>query len=256
MIIGTIALLTILFGGVDPFLIDRLDKGVKTYVVEESRKDEILTITKQHKKDVKAFDKLRRTRIKEFKKLDRLEETKASDLENFFAQLPPERIAFQDQAIENRLVASSLITPEEWVLILGDAGESVLKSREKREKKEEKAEKKGKQAFPKTRKAMQKYIDDSDKQALILASLDKLVEEFLALEEKIISANVLENSVIARLDADREELKAMHNEWNQVRQVAITGLVDFYVDVRENTDASELDPIMKAFNKDLSITSR
>ena len=62
--------------------------------------------------------------------------------------------------------------------------------------------------------------------------------------------------MIARLDADREELKAMRNEWNQIRQVAITGLVDFYVDVRENTDASELDPIMKAFNKDLSITSR
>ena len=135
MIIATIALLTILFGGVDPFLIDRLDKGVKTYVVEDSRKDEILTITKQHKKDVKAFDKLRRTRIKEFKKLDRLAETKASDLENFFAQLPPERIAFQDQAIENRLV-------------------------------------------------------------------------------------------------------------------------DFYVDVRKNTDASELDPIMKAFNKNLSIAPR
>ena len=67
MIIATIALLTILFGGVDPFLIDRLDKGVKTYVVEDSRKDEILTIIKQHKKDVKAFDKLRRTRLKEFK---------------------------------------------------------------------------------------------------------------------------------------------------------------------------------------------
>ena len=256
MIIATIAFLSILFGSVDPFLVDRLEKGVKTYVVEDSRKEQILIIAKRHKKDKKAFDKLRKTRSKEFKKLDRLPQTTALDLENFFTQLSPERVAFQDQAIENRLLATSLITPQEWELILDDASESVLKNREKREKKTEKSEKKGKQAFPKTRKAMQKYIDAGDRQVLIISSLDKLVDGINQLQEQIVTANILENSVIAHRDADRDELKSIASGMNQVRQVAIARLVEFYADVRANTDDSELNSIIKAFNKDLSVTSR
>jgi hypothetical protein len=98
---------------------------------------------------MKAFNKLRKTRSKEFKKLDRLPQTTALDLENFFTQLSPERVAFQDQAIGNRLLATSLITTQEWELILDDAGESVLKSREKREKKTKKVREERKRGFSK-----------------------------------------------------------------------------------------------------------
>ena len=103
---------------------------------------------------------------------------------------------------------------------------------------------------------MQKYIDAGDRQVLIISSLDKLVDGINQLQEQIVTANILENSVIAHRDADRDELKSIASGMNQVRQVAIARLVEFYADVRANTDDSELNSIIKAFNKDLSVTSR
>ena len=42
MIVGTIALISMLFfGGVEYFLMDELEKGVKTFVVEKDRRKEI-----------------------------------------------------------------------------------------------------------------------------------------------------------------------------------------------------------------------
>ena len=52
MLIATITALAILFGGgtFETFFIDDLRKGVKEYVVEDERKDEILDDLKRSKK--------------------------------------------------------------------------------------------------------------------------------------------------------------------------------------------------------------
>lgn len=68
MIIGSITLITILFfGGVSEyFLIDKLEKGVKEYVVEKNRQKEILADLKTSKAFIKEFNKKRKSQSKTF----------------------------------------------------------------------------------------------------------------------------------------------------------------------------------------------
>jgi hypothetical protein len=60
MILGTLALINMLFfGSMEYFLVDKLEKGVKTYVLEKERRKEILVDLSDAEKEIKAFNKLR-----------------------------------------------------------------------------------------------------------------------------------------------------------------------------------------------------
>ena len=89
MLIATITALAILFGGgtFETFFIDDLRKGVKEYVVEDERKDEILDDLKRSKKMIKSFNKERKAQFKEFKKLNSSQATGSDELTGFFLSL-------------------------------------------------------------------------------------------------------------------------------------------------------------------------
>ena len=133
MIVGTITLLTILFsGGINEmFLIDRLEKGVKEYVIEKNRQKDILADLKTAKKFVDQYNKGRKTQLKEFKELYKNQATNDEALKAFFDVLHKERLVFQDEVIDYRLAIFNKIEDDEWNNIIEYSEASIDKKIEK-----------------------------------------------------------------------------------------------------------------------------
>jgi len=256
MVVATIALLTILFGGgaLETFFIDDLNKGVKEYVVDEDRKKEILADLKNSKELVKEYNKQRKTRFKEFKELNTSRETTSKELTDFFNVLMDERGEFQNRFIDDRIAVSKKIKPDEWTAIIERAGPIEDKSQGKLQEKIDKAEAKGKEPFEKTREAITENVLDAARQQLLLGRLDAMLNNFNELAGRIDSFNVRDSGLLVRQDASKEEMKQVAGKINELRYATFNYLVGFHMVVKENTDAPEWDKIIKEFNKDMSLT--
>ena len=256
MIIATVTMLAILFGGgvLETYFIEDLNKGVKEYVLEEERKKEILADLKRSEMLIKEFNKQRTSQFKEFKKLNISRETSSDDLVAFFDQMLTERGTYQNRFIDDRLAVSEKIKPGEWDEIIRNSGHSAEKRKEKEQKKVDKAEAKGKKPFEKTRKAITGSVADTGKQQLLLERLDAMIGSFDKLAGDIAAINVNENDLLVRKDASRNEMKQFAEKMNGLRLSVFIHLVDFHMAVKENTDAVEWDNVMNVFNKDISLT--
>ena len=97
MIVGLATLISILFfGGVgETFLVDKLEKGVKQYVVDKERKKDITADLKITAKYVKAFNKERKNKLKTFQNLNADRNKSIEDFASFFEELISDRITFQ-----------------------------------------------------------------------------------------------------------------------------------------------------------------
>ena len=259
MIIGTIALITLLLGGggLDFFFIDNLEKGVKEYVIEKDREKEILADLKTSKKLISNFHKEREAKHKTFKKLNFSHETNREDLVGFFNELYKERVAYQKEMVDERLAVNKKIKADEWDSIMVFSKISLDKQIEKEQKKLEKNKEKGKEFAPfvKTRKAITENVLDSEKQQALKSGLDKMISsiEGLTIETEAINTN--ESNLLTRQNATKDELLKLGDELNEMRRHIFDELIDFHILVKENTNRTEWDKIMKTFNKELSITS-
>ena len=177
MLIATITALAILFGGgtFETFFVDDLKKGVKEYVVEDQRKDEILDDLKRSKKMIKSFNKERKAQFKEFKKLNSSRATGSDELTGFFEKSMTTRGEYQHRLIEERLKVSAKITPDEWAAIIENSGHATDKRMQKAQKKLDKAEARGKLPFDKTRETITEAVADTDTQQLLQGRLDAML---------------------------------------------------------------------------------
>ena len=257
MIIGAITLLAMLFGGgVELLFISNMDKGVKEYVVEKERKKEILADLKDSRKFIKAYNKQRKSQLKTFKSLNSSWEVSKEDLQVFFDDLYKERIAFQDKVFVDRIMLTKKIEPTEWDSIMGYAGAKFEKLIEKEQKKaDKKKNKKAKESFEKTRSAIIQNVPDVEKQKVLEEGLNDLTSAFEELVNTMKSINVKESSILTRQDATKEELKQMAEESNELRRKSSDQLMKFHMLAKENTNKTEWDKIMKAFNKELTLTA-
>jgi len=258
MIIGTIALITMLFGGgFDFFFIDNLEKGVKEYVIEKDRRKEILADLKTSKKLISNYSKERKAKYKTFKKLNISPETTREDLVDFFNKLYKERVAYQKEIVDSRIAVNKKIKADEWDSIMVFSKTSLDKQIEKDQKKLEKNKDKGKDITPfvKTRKAITDNVLDSEKQQILKSGLDKMISsiEELMIETGTINAN--ESKLLTNQNATKDELLKLGNKLNEMRRLIFDELIDFHMLVKENTNITEWDKIIKAFNKELSITA-
>ena len=260
MIIGTIALLTILFGGGvgEVFFVDKLEKGIKEFVLDKDRKKEILDDLKTSKAFIKEFNKGRESQMKDFDELNASYNTTSEELIGFFNELQDERIDFQDKIMDDRIAIANKITFDEWVLLLEysniQADIRISQEKEKNDKAIEKG--KVKEPFVKTRDAIGETIHNEEKQKLITDGLDDMIRTFNELGTDIISMNVKNNYVLVRKDAGKEELKVMVDEMNVLRNLSFNQVLNFHMLVREHSSETEFEPIMKAFNKELTITDK
>ncbi len=260
MVIGTIILLTILFGGGvgEIFFVDKLEKGIKEYVMDKDRQKDILSDLKTSKAFIKEFNKGREKDLKSFYELNSTWTTTSEDMVVFFDEMQKERIEFQNTMMDNRVAIAEKITAEEWVSIIDYSKAEIDERIAKEKKKLDKAEDKGKTptVFEKTSNAIKENIVDSEKQKIILDGLEDMINTFGELGNEISSINVKNDNILIRKDASKEELKTMVEEMNELRNLSFNQLLNFHMLVKENASEMEFESIMKAFNKELEITGK
>ena len=256
MIAGALALLALLFGGgsQEIFFFDKFEKAIKQYVAEKPAKKEILADLKNTKKYVEKYNKSRKKKFKEFKNLNASSTSSREDLVHFFDALQEQRKEFQNKVTEDRIAVHDKIGEGEWVAIMEYSEAAASKRFAKEQKKAAKA--KDKIAFKKTRKAITQSIPETEKEKLLIKSLDKLIDSFNGMENEIKSVIEKENSVLLRPNANKEELGQLAKEMNELRSESYKYLVDFHMTIKENTNSTEWAKIMKAFNSELVISSR
>jgi len=64
-----------------------------------------------------------------------------------------------------------------------------------------------------------------------------------------------ENNLLTNQNATKDELLKLGDTLNDMRRLIFDELIDFHMLVKENTNITEWDKIMKVFNKELSITA-
>jgi len=255
MIIGTITLITLLFfGGVSEyFLVDKLEKGVKEFVIEKERQKEILADLKVSKAFIKEFNKKRKGQLKSFKEINADRNTSEEDLTAFFDQLMKERVEFQEKIIPDRINVANKINQDEWDNIIENSQASLQKTKEKQQKKVDKG--KISEPFEKTVIAIEKYIIDDKKKEKVREVLDTFIGSQKEAADKLRKMNDEDNDVINNKNATKAELLELAGDLNELRQDAFESVIEFHLSVKENTTEEEWAPIMKAFNKEMTISA-
>lgn len=254
LVAGLIALITAIFlgGPGEIFYVDNLEKGIKKHVVEKERKKEILSELKSTKTYVKTFNKERKQDYKKFIELYNSRDTEGDDLNLFFDKLHAKRTPNQEKLIESRLSIFSKITDNEWQSIVST---SELAS-EKRILKAQKKAAKIKVLFPKTRSSIQKNVADINQQKKLIGNLDDFISSLAELEQTMKTVNVSENKVLANKDSSKKDLMEVFEEENKLRMASYTSLIAFHESIKANSSTDEWTPIMKAFTKELEMSSR
>ena len=244
MIVGTIALISMLFfGGVEYFLMDELEKGVKTYVVEKDRRKEIEADLKVSMDIIKAFNKERKSQLKVFKEMNTNRDVTIKELDKFYNDRHDERSTLQDNVISARLKILPKLKEEEWEGIVKMSEETVIAKKEKASKK------KPKDIFSKVIKTINKTIEEEDKASKAV----KLVNDFEVVRNTAIksieSLNASDNEVLTKKNASFDELKKMVEGGMSFRKEAYIAFVDFHFQMKDITNETEWAKIMKEFNK-------
>lgn len=249
MIIGTIALISILFfgGSLSLFLVEDFDKGIKKYVVEKERRKELLSELKDVKKTLKEMNKEQGDYIKTLKKLNANRNTTTADFMEYQDKLLVQGVKIQDMTIDSRLQLIKKITQEEWDQIMAMSATTVQKAKDKLEAKREKG--KVKDPFQKFESEVEKTVSNTENKDKILSILETYKMDLNMLNEKIASRNVIDNPAFKNKEAGRDDLKKIADEVNAIKVKAFEAMVDFHFTIKEQTTEKEWDKIIKAFNK-------
>ena len=255
MIVGLATLISILFfGGVsETFLVDKLEKGVKQYVLDKERKKEITADLKVSVKYIKAFNKERKSKFKSFQDLNANRLTSREELTLYFDELMNDRKHFQERVIGDRISILNKIESDEWELILINSKESIDKVNAKTQKKLDKG--KISEPFEKTTAVIAKVITDKERKEKLDKALNTFIDSQEKTFEKLESMNTIDSGIISNKDASEKDLIKLAKELNELRKLAFNDLTSFHFSVKEFTTQAEWEQIMKAFNKELNITS-
>lgn len=253
MLIASItALVILLSGGFEVFFFENVEKGIKKYVEDKQRQKELLSDVKEAKSYVKSHNKYRKSEFKEFGKLLGTYETTSEDFNGFFSDVADKQREFEEKFIDYRIALIENVTDEEWAKMKELSDAEVQKQMSEASKKKAKE----KEAHKKTRKTIEKEIIDSDKRASVLKEFDHLQEHYDALVDKINRVNTVENEVITNKDASKSELLGVYASINEERKTLQDALVKFHEVVVANTAKETGEAVLKAFAKEIDLTSR
>lgn len=248
MSIGTITLFTALFfGGIQQqIFLDILEERVKQNVTEPIRSKEILADLKTSKKEIEAFNKDRKERLKEFYTLNLDRDISYATLKEFFEKRMEERLVFQDMFLDRRIDLAEKIDDEEWNQIMNLSDETVDKKTAKE------LNKNPKDLFKPVYTAVEKSIKEEHRMVQGTALVQNFETRYEELNSSISSINTRENVLLRDKITTRSQFKALAKEINDVRAVTYKALVDFHFDMLDVTEETEWLSIMKAMNKVLN----
>lgn len=251
MIVGTIALLSLLFGpgSFDVFFLPGFEKGVKEYVIGKERQKEIAGDIKKVKDLSKEFYKERKADVKEFESLNSSRITTEEDFINLFTKIQAKRVSLQKELIDVRIYTYEKIKPSEWDLINEFTSASAAEILEKEQKKNNK---KSKEPFENTLKSISQVVN-SEKQKHLIEGLDSFRVEINKLSINLEKVYVANKAVLTKKDATKQDLMKIAEELNVLRRTAYMEVVSFHMLVKKYTNDEGWKKIMKSFNKELAI---
>lgn len=231
------------------FMIPKLDKEIKTYVTDNVRKQQILSITKDAKKEIKAFQKIRKSKLKEISKLAQDQNKTSDDLLDIYQVYYDARLNMQKQLIENRLDVQQFLTDAEWKQLIENAVLPSDKIRRKADKADAKEEGKVDKLVEEIDKAINKEVKDSEKREAILLSLETFtisLEEFIDEGQQM---NFKDNKIIRDKNATREDLEKFYDSENELRMKGTKDYFKIRESAIQNSTDDEWKRIVKALNK-------
>lgn len=256
MIIGTIALLTFLFGGGlgEVFFIDSLEKGVKEYVVDKERRKEILADLDNSSTYIKEFNKARKSELIKFELINNSRSSTNKDMQDFFSEIMKERISFQDSIVSQRIRVVYKINDDEWTSIIKLSERSFKESQEKIKKKEAKSE--PEVYFQKTRKEIENNVNDSITQNILNSALNDILFTFEKLANRLNSINVEESNVLVKKDAVHADFEDIADKMNKIRADGFNNIIRFHFLLKDISSEASFDKIIKAYSNDILLSPR
>jgi len=223
MLVGlALFLVAILFGGDSPFVIPKLDNYVKTHIVDDGRKNDVLILLKDAKKKRKEVTKINGKLFKELTKLSMSRETKQADFDQLLIIILETQTESQQANIMVTRKAQENITAEEWAAIEEDVAKSLEKSNKKRVKLATKLEKR----FLKWENKISKSIADEGKRKQAVESVDKLKTVYLQNYKKIQNELLNDKSIMYQFKASEAELIALQDSFvyliNEIYQTNVS----------------------------------
>ncbi|SNR33559.1 hypothetical protein SAMN06265371_101409 [Lutibacter agarilyticus] len=253
MIVGIVALLTVLFfgGPNEMFYVDDIEKGIKKNIEEKERKKEILADFKFTKSISKEYEKERKKGFKEFKALYNNNKTTKNQLESFFNSLQKNRGEYQNKMIDQRILIFEKIESQEWHNII----ESSITVLEKRTEKIEKKALKSKESYRKTQVKIESVIVNNTQKESILKGLESFINTSDDLEKTLSSINASENKILADKNSSKEDLLELISNDSAKRNAYKNSIINFHLIVKENSSDEVFINIMKTFFKESEINA-
>ncbi len=208
---------TLTGGPVEISMVPKLEKEIKSHVADDERKNEILLMIKEAKKEIKQFGKFRKNKLKEIKKIGVKREAPSEDMFEIFEIYNNTRLSLQSDLMEKRLTLQELFTDEEWELIIENAVFPSEKAREKADKQEGKIEQKIDKFIADIKGAIESNIEDESKRSNVLNSLDNYSTTLVAFIEEGQEMNYEDYNIARNKNANKNELDQFYQRQNQLR---------------------------------------
>lgn len=240
---------TLIGGPEEIFMVPKLEKEIKSHVVDDERKNEILQIIKEAKKEIKQFRKFRKSKLKEIKKIGAKKEVSSDEMLEVFEIYNNTRLSLQSDLIEKRLILQQLFSDEEWELIIENAVFPSDKDRKKADKQEDKIEKKIEEFIADIKATIESNIEDESKRSNVLNSLDNYSTTLITFIEEGQQMNYKDNNIARSKNANKNELDQFYQNQNKLRYKGAKEYMKLRTTVIRNTNEKEWKAIIKDLNK-------
>ena len=240
---------TLVGGPEEIFMVPNLEKEIKSHVVDNERKSEILQLIKESKKEIKEFSKFRKNKLNEIKKMGVKREVTSEKMFEVYELYHNARLNLQSRLIENRLTLQVLFSDEEWGLIIENAVFPSEKARKKADKQEGKGEEKVFKVLDDIKYEIEKNIVDPDKRNIVLKSMSNFKTTLDAFIEEGHQMNYEGNNIVRNKDASRIELNEYYKKQNQLRYKGSKEYLQLRETALKNTNEKEWEAINKALSR-------
>ncbi|MGI9530887.1 hypothetical protein [Lutimonas sp.] len=249
MLVATLSLLIgMLLGGgnISAYVVEDFPKEVKSNVDDKERQKEILALTKPYEKEFKSVQKDLKKSKKQMKKLQLDRDASSEDISEILDNANSSWKGIQATGIATRAEVITMLSDEEWELIIADSMEEFDK---KELKKQRKAYDNFEKKFAKLQAAVAKEITDPERQEKIFATFDSFKTDMKNYVEANMNRTAKELEEFSKREATEDELNAAFSKVDSARNQFFESIEKMHFDLVEQTTEEEYSKIAKAVNK-------
>lgn len=245
----TLLIKTLTGGPEEIFMIPNLEKEIKTSIEDKGRKKELLDIVKFAKGEIKSFDKIRKSKLKQIEKNGKLKDVLSEELYEIYKTYNDDRLNMQTELIRERLAIQDLLSEDEWERLIENAVFPSEKERKKIEKQIEKKDHWVDRVIGEIENVITQNVRGLQKRQYLIGSLNdfgKTLDEFIDEGQKM---NFKDSELIRNRHATKEDLENFYKKQNELRAIGTKAYFKLRDEAIKNTNDQEWKVIVKALNK-------